>query len=295
MRKILSATRNTPGCILLCLTAMLFLPACTTTDPQSVTRFKQGISSVQTDSQAILLKFNSFVREAQLSRVADLPNLKESDVAPGLDAGSVASWNQALEALFLYASALEVLANPAEAAKVGESLKSLGARVIALSPPKDPNVPGSDELNKAVSHIGEYLVAATAQRKALTIARAVDPNVRIALAQMADMVGSGPMTGGLRTTLWSNWTTHADEIRRGFLTTNDKRAVAVRYAEALEGRQTSDLALGALRKALLDLADLHTAVAQGRSADAAEIIGFLRQEVAFAKQLLDSAQVSKPQ
>lgn len=65
------------------------------------------------------------------------------------------------------------------------------------------------------------------------------------------------------------------------------------YAEALEGRQTCDASLSALRKALLDLADLHTAIAQGRSADASEIVAILQQEVASAKQLLESARTSK--
>jgi hypothetical protein len=274
---------------------MIFLGACATTDPQSITKFKQGLSAVQTDSQTILLEFNRFIRDLQLDRAATLPNLKESDVAPGLDAESLGRWSAAVEAMSLYASALETLAAPTGAAKVEESLKSLGDRIIALNPPTDPASSKGDELNQAISHIGKLIVEAAAKRKALEIAREVDPSVRAALLQMTDMIGSGQTTGGLRTTMWSNWTTRADQLRHSFLAPGaNKRQVAAMYASAIEGRQTSDVALSALRKALLDLADLHTAVAQGRSADASEIIAFLRQEVIYAKQLLESAQISKP-
>ena len=295
MWKLIFGVRATQWCLAFCLILIMFLGGCATADPQSVTKFKQGLSAVQTDSQTILLEFNRFIRDLQLDRAATLSKLEESDVAPGLDAESLGRWNAAVEAMSLYASALETLAAPTGVAQVEESLTSLGDRIMALSPPKDSASPKKDELNLAIGHIGKLVVEATAKRKALEIAREVDSSVRAVLLQMADMIGSGQTTGGLRTTMWSNWTMRADQFRGSFLKPGaDKRQVAAMYASAIEGRQTSDVALSALRKALLDLADLHTAVAQGRSADASAIIAFLRQEVAYAKQLLESAQISKP-
>lgn len=294
MRKPISDIRVIQRSFALCLVIMMLLLACATTDPQSLTKFKQGLSVVQTNSQTIIIEFNRFVRELQLDRAATLPNLKESDVAPGLDEESVGRWNAAVEALSLYASSLETLTAPTGVAKVEKSLKSLGDRIIAINPPKDPTSFKTGELNQAISHIGKLIVGAAANKKALEIAREADPSVRAVLMQMADMIGDAQTTAGLRATMYSNWTTRADQFRASFLQPNaNKRQVAAMYAEALEGRQTCDASLSALRKALLDLADLHTAIAQGRSADASEIVAILQQEVASAKQLLESARTSK--
>jgi hypothetical protein len=294
MNKSIPEDRVMRRCLPLCLMLVVFLWGCATVDPQSLTKFKQGLSVVRTDSQTILIEFNRFVRELQLDRAATLPNLKESDVAPGLDAESMGRWNAALEALSLYATALESLAAPASAAKVEASLKSLGDRILALDPGKDLAGPGAKEVTQAIGHIGKLIVEGAAKKKALEIALEADPSVRAVLGQMAAMIGADPAGGGLRTTMWSNWTTRAAGFQVAFLERGaNKRKIAAAYAESIEGRQATDAALGALRKALLDLADLHTAAAQGRSADASEIIAFLRQEVAFATKLLESAQGAK--
>jgi hypothetical protein len=81
MRKPISDIRVIQRSFALCLVIMMLLLACATTDPQSLTKFKQGLSVVQTNSQTIIIEFNRFVRELQLDRAATLPNLKESDVA----------------------------------------------------------------------------------------------------------------------------------------------------------------------------------------------------------------------
>ena len=194
----------------------------------------------------------------------------------------------------LYGSSLETLAAPMQGGRVEDSLKALGDRIVALVPRADDASAGK-ELTLAVGHLGKLIVDATAKRRALDIAREADPSIRAALLQLADMIGADHGSGGLRTTLWSNWTVRATEIRVAFLAPGaDKRRVAARYAEALDGRQTSDSALAALRKAVIDLADLHSAVAQGRTADASAIVAVLRQEVGFAKGLLESARGPRP-
>ena len=289
MRTYLMGRRGLRFCLFLVLIGVGFL-ACVTTDIQSMAKFKQGLSAVQTDSQMIFLEFNKFVRELQLDRAVMLQNLKESDVAPGLDAESVGRWNAACEALSLYASALESLASPTGGANVEESLKALGERISVLSPPKGADAARAGALNQAIGHIGKLVVEAVAKKRALQLAREADSPVRATLLQMADMIGGDAAGGGLRTTLWSSWTLRADGFRLAFLEKGaDKRKIATAYAETLDNRQAGDAALGALHKALLDLSDLHTAAAQGRIADASEIATFLQQEVAFAKTLLETA------
>jgi hypothetical protein len=294
MKKSNQDVGTTHGCLRLCLIVLILAGGCPTAPPESVTKFGQGLAVVNTDARRILLEFNKFVRDIQLDRAETLKNLQESDVAPGLDAESVSRWNAAMEAMSLYASALATLTDPGGTAGTEKSLKSLGNRIVALGPPRDAASSRGDELTRAVSHIGGLIVDRAARRKALEIAREADPSVRAVLLQMANMIGRDHTTGGLRTTIWSNWTIRANQIRVDFLAPGaKKRKVAAMYATAIENRQTSDIALGTLRMALLNLADLHTAVAQGRSADASEIILFMRQEVTYAKQLLKSAQVSE--
>jgi hypothetical protein len=265
---------------------------CKTAAPESATKFREGLAVVQNDSQKIFVEFNALVREVQLDRAEKLTNLRESDVAPALDAESVGRWNMALEAMSLYASALMTLADPARAKEVETSLKALGDHIVALCPPKEAASSQGGELTQAVSHIGGLVTDVAARRKALELACEADPSIRVVLLQMAGMIGCDQTTGGVRTTMWTNCTLRADQLRGDFLAARaNKRKVAATYATAIESRQASDAALCALRRALLDLADVHTAMAQGRSADAAEVIQFMRQEVAYAKELLDSTRV----
>jgi hypothetical protein len=277
------------------LLGLYILGGCTTVPPESVTKFRQGLALVNTDSQRILLEFNTFIRDLQLDRAETLKNLQESDVTPGLDAESVSRWNTAMEAMSLYASALATLADSRGTTDVEESLKTLGNHIVALGPPRDAADSREDKLTQAVSHIGGLIIGAAAKRKALEVARESDSSVRAVLLQMANMIGSDQATGGLRTTIWSNWTMRANQIRVGFLAPGtNKREIAAKYAMAIESRQTSDVVLSTLRRALLNLADLHTAIAQGRTADASEIILFIQQEMVYAKQLLESARASEP-
>jgi len=270
------------------------LSGCKTVDSLSVTQFKQGLSTVYSNSRSVLLECNQSAREVQLDRVEKLPNIKESDVASALDAESLSRWNRAFEVLVLYSSALETLAGTNHGKAVEASLQLVGDQIIKLNPPRDSDESTSDELTRAISHIGGLIVQAAAGREALKLARDADPNVRAVLFHMANMIGADYTKPGVRKTMWSNWTVVADEQRVEFLSAGDrKRQVAAAYAKALEGRQTGDSALGALHKALIDLADLHTAMAQGRTASASEIITVLGQELSFAKTLLESAHPAK--
>ena len=51
---------------------LLFLYGCTTVPVQSISKFKEGLSAVQTDSRAILLEHNRFVRDLHLDWTTSL-------------------------------------------------------------------------------------------------------------------------------------------------------------------------------------------------------------------------------
>lgn len=271
---------------LLALCCAMLLVGCATVDKTSMTKFQEGVATVRQNSQALFLDYNAFVREMQLERAVNLSRLTESDVAAGLDAESQARWSTALDALALYASSLQLLASPSSGEGVQANLTNLGNRIIALAPSPGG---GAQAANEAIGHLGNIIVQQAANAKALEVARTADPAVRNVLGHMADMVGSDHASG-LRGTMWSNWTTKSTGHQVRFLAPGaDKRKVAAEYAQALDSRQAHDTSLAALRASLLDLADLHTAAAQGRTADAETIVATLRQEVAFARQLVSTA------
>jgi hypothetical protein len=266
------------------------IAGCASVDRPALGGFRKGLSTVQVESAALLQDVNKLARRAQLERIETLAGmLKESDIAPALDADSRVRWNRALEALAAYAASIEVLSDPARGTETEKSVAELGNRINAMA--AEPSAKG-DELSAAVGRLGRLVVTAWAQREALETMRSADAEVRAVLAQMAAMIGDGVESAGIRGTVWSNWTTLADEIRQGFLSAKpaEKKTIAGKYAEALDQRAASDAGLASVRKALLDLADAHSAISQGRDADASDTIAFLREQMAFSRALLKSAQ-----
>ncbi|KAF0242050.1 MAG: hypothetical protein FD180_4137, partial [Planctomycetota bacterium] len=151
-------------------------------------------------------------------------------------------------------------------------------------------------LTRALAHLGGLLTRGIAGAVARDVMQDADPHVRDVLTRMADMIGADPGAGGVRTTVYSNWTLLADETRKGFpeAAATRKRRIAGTWTEQLEAREAADAALAAIRQSLLDLADAHTAASQGRAVDAARMVAFLREEVAFASKLLKRVHVADP-
>lgn len=270
------------------IAAGLSFAGCATPDPESLSSFREGLSAVQKESHAVFLEVNRAARKTQLDRAETLPMIRESDVAPALAPAAIAEWNRALEALAAYASSLEILSSSGDGADVEASVGKLGVRIQALVPaaPK-----ATDELAKAVGRLGNLLTQAVAGAVARDVMRDADPDVRDVLTRLADMIGRDTAGGGVRTTVWANWTLLADGTRAAFpgAEAAKKRRVAETYAEQLEKRDAADAALAALRQSLLDLADAHTAASQGRAADAGRMVALLREQVAYASKLLKSA------
>jgi hypothetical protein len=261
---------------------------CRSPDPGSLSSFKHGLSVVGEQSIALFRDVNDVSRQAQLDRVETQTMLKESDVAPALDAESIGRWNRGIEALSAYASSLEVLSSPEHGEGIEKSVEGLGGRITALAAAPPEN---ADEVTKAIGHLGKLIVNARAGAAALEVMQKADRDVRSVLTHMGSMIGDGPTEGGVRTTVFSNWTTLADGTRAQFpqAAPSEKRSIAEKYADELRARAAADAALAAVRKSLLDLADVHTAASQGRTADASEMVAFLREEIAFAGELLKSA------
>ncbi len=286
--------------------------ACTTPDRVSIGSFREGLVAAQSRSKTLFDSVNEMVRQLQLSRVDSLTNLRERDFAPALDVRSRRRWSQSFEALGAYASALEVLTDPQTSEGVKASVGALGERIEALRGTISEGSIASGPSGGLVAAFGELsklIVNAQANKEALRLMRQADPHVRNVLTHMASMIGDDPtvaltgqasdvsepdrqVVGGVRLTVWSNRTAHASLQRTAFLDPQNagkKRSIAAAYADALAARDAADSALAGLRLSLLNLADVHTASSQGRQADAASIIAFLRHEIDTAGQLIEMA------
>ncbi len=264
----------------------LFISNCATTDIHSLNAFREGLLVFDSESRILFAEFNRIVRALQLDRAAGLSNISESDFTPGIAPQALRNWNMAVQTLTLYASSLEILASPSASVQVEKSLKTLGERIAALKEQNAGTESGHNGFSHAISRIGMHVIHGSARTKALEIARNANPDVREILFYMSDMIG-GPDSGGLRMIMWSNQTTYADQYRAAFLEKNaDKRDIASRYVTALERRESIDMALDALGKTLIALADLHTAASQGRHADSRAIIAGLRHEISHTRKWL---------
>lgn len=250
---------------------------------QSATTFRGGV--------------NDLVREAQLTRAATLPSLKESDFTPGLDADSIAAWNRALDSLAAYSAALATLLSPELAAGVGDSTKRLGESIATSS--KSDLLAKQPGLASALGKLGAKLASVTATRSAKDIMAQTDSAVSETLGQMARMINddSGGKESGIYQTVYTNWTTQANEIRGvDFLsaqTPADKRNVAARYAAVLDQRAIAAAALLSLRRSLLDLAAAHSRAAAGGPMDTSVLIANVHEQTAFLKSLLADLKPAK--
>lgn len=273
------------------------LGACATPTPKAVADWHDAVLAVRDQSTTSFREVNDLVRQAQLERAASLPNLKESDFQPGLDAESLAAWNRALDSLAAYSAQLSTLLSPEIPAGIGESTRKLGESIATTS--KSNVLEKQPGLASALGKLGAKLASAYAARSAQSIMAQTDPAVSDVLNQMARMINddSAGMETGVFQTVHANWTTQADKIRTvEFLqarTSEARREVAQRYVAVLERREASDAALLGLRRSLLELAASHSRIAAGGPMDTSVLIADIREQIAFVKDLLADLEPAK--
>jgi hypothetical protein len=106
-----------------------------------------------------------------------------------------------------------------------------------------------------------------------------DPMVKLIFLTMADTIGSA-RTNNLRGTVHAHWEQMKAQQKVAFLSANtsDRRTIAAKYANLLNSEITQDLALAALFKSLLALADAHHALANSNASGVAAAVTVVEQE-----------------
>lgn len=262
--------------LLLCCIPV-FLVSCAQSVHQSITPFTQSISSVEHSSQKLLLEFNQHIRELQVEKAVGDSALSEQDFTPGVTAQAKIRWQKAFDALRMYASAIEALSDPKTVSGADKSITMIGNQMLSIS---SSSLPQATELNSQIGHIAQLLLLQSASTKAMEIASEADPSVRALLLHMRTMIDD------LRLTNRTSWTTKASKHQVAFLEEGaDKALEAQSYATVLEYREISDTAFYSLGVTLQYLADMHTAIAQGRTGDAENLHHMIDQETCNIERL----------
>jgi hypothetical protein len=280
---------------LMVLAGLVLLAGCTTVPPGGVTSFSTGLTAAHQQSAESFQAVNQLIADASLDYAASQPRLLEESFAAGLDEESLQRWSQVFEKLEHYAQHLQALTSPdvtksfeTEAVALSSELKAFGqhlqdAGLVQKVPELTPAIA------TGFTELGNLIIRFHSQAEALKALRLADPQVGIIFRTMADSIGA-TRTNGVRGTVFTHWTQNLAEKKAAFLTASDtsaKRQIASDFRDLLERRTTQDLVLVSLRRSLLQLADLHHALAQGERWTAQTASAAIADEVKRTRALYD--------
>lgn len=291
------------------LLAMLLLPlmGCVSVQQESVVSWREAVQAAKDQSRATFQIIGLLIRESQLNRIEKLPaaelkQITESDLAPGLPAQALRQWNTALDAMAVYASSVETLISPDLPKDIGSSLQRLGEQIGATA--EVEALKADQELSKAMGGLGKQIVAAAAHHKARDAMLQVDPSIKALTDRMANMLyRARPSTdddgkpivreSGVLPPIRVTYDGMIIAVQEQFRDTTDgpgRRALAQQYAELLDRRAQLEDSIMILRRVLLDLGAAHTAAAQGRSTDLRTIVAIMHNDLAIVREAAKSLQ-----
>ncbi|HXT40418.1 MAG TPA: hypothetical protein VN887_10380 [Candidatus Angelobacter sp.] len=275
--------------------AALVLTGCKTVPADTLTSFTSGITSARTQSQEAFNAVNELVADASLDYAASQTNLVESSFTAGLDEESLAAWDQVLEKLEKYAQHLQLLTSPDLAKSFDDEAVNLSAELNNFG----QHLQGSGLINKSpqispaiatgFTKLGELIVRLRAQTRARKVLVATDAEIGRIFRTMADSVGTS-RTNEIRGTVTAHWTQFLAEKKVAFRNQPDlagKRQIAADFLQLLERRVAQDLVLLSLRRSLLQLAELHHALAQGERWTAQSAAAAIADEIKRTRDLND--------
>jgi len=276
----------------LALTMAVFT-GCKTIPQDSVTTFSNGINTVRTQSQESFNAVNEMVADASLDFAARQPTLRESSFAAGLDDESLHAWDQILGKLEKYAQHLQALTSPeltkefdAEAVNLSGELKDFGQHLKEAGlASKSPEI--SPSIATGFTELAGFIIRFRAQARAREVLGGSDAEVGRIFRTMADSIGTS-QTNGVRGTVTSHWTQRLADQKGSFLNASDfaaKRQVAAEFRNLLERRTAQDSVLLSLRRSLLQLADLHHALAVGEPWNSQSAAAAIAAEIAHTRDL----------
>lgn len=283
---------------------LLVLTGCRTAPPDSIAAFSGGVTAARTQSQEAFSAVNELVADASVDYAASQPRLMESSFAAGLDADSLQAWDQVLEKLETYARHLQALSSPQLAKPFEDATVSLSGELKDFGQHlqqaglanKSPQI--SPGLATDFTELADILIRLHARARVRDALQKTDAEVGRICRRLADCLGD-TRTNGLRGTVNAHWNQQLAEQKAAFLNKTDfagRRAVAAVFRKELQNQTAQDLILLSLRRSLLQLADLHHALAQGTPLTAQSAAAAIAAEVEHTRDLYNrfTAKPSEP-
>lgn len=285
--------------------ACAWLTACASTPgpviAHDATVMRVAVSSVREQTRTAFDATNRLARDQAIDgQVLVAKPLTEAAFPAAIAPADAAAWADALDILDAYASALQRLSGPDQAAATGTALDALGNE-LATGTTKLSISPGLQGLGVA---FGKALVQAHGEAEATAAMRRADPAFQALVSGMADALGAGPSPGTVQFTVKSNWDAALGLIQAQHQalippiakpetlakSEADRRRLVVQFVAAMEGREAQLRQLAQLHDALLALGQVHAAAAKGQPGDAAFWITRLNGWADDVKAYAQSAQ-----
>jgi len=273
--------------------ALATLTGCRTVPSSSLSAFAGGINAVRTQSQEAFAVVNELAADASVEYAAKQPHLTQASFTAGLDIEGLQAWDEILQKTEDYAQHLQALTSPERARQFGDEAVNLSAELkdfgqhlaqgglITKSPSFSPGIA------TGFTELGELVITFQAQSHARSALTKADPAIAHIFRSMADSVGAAT-TNGIRGTVHAHWDQRLADDKAAFLSAPDldtKRKIASEFRDLLQRRSNQDLALVSLRRSLLQLADLHHALAQGENWTAQSAVSAIQTEIQYTRDL----------
>lgn len=266
---------------------------CKTIPQEPVRAFSTGVNTARAQSQEAFNAVNKMIADTSLDFAARQPTLRESSFAAGLDEESLQVWDQILGKLEKYALHIQSLTSPEltkefddEAVNLGGELRDFGQHLKdAGFMTKTPDI--SAPIATGFTKLADIIIRLRAQARVRAVLLGADAEVGRILRSMADSIGTS-QTNGVRGTVTSHWMQQLADQKGFFLSAGDvvaKRQVASDFLNLLERRAAQDLILLSLRRSLLQLANLHHALAVGEAWNAQSAAAAIAAEIQQTRDL----------
>jgi hypothetical protein len=280
---------------------MVAATGCKTVPNTNLQAFSAGLTSAQTQSDEAFHAVNQMIADVSLDHAARQPHLLEADFSAGLDPGSIQIWDDILAKIGKYAQHIAALTSPDvaksfddEAVNLSGELKNFGDHLQSVGVSQVPQL--NPSLATGFTTLGELIIRYRAQARALEVLASTDQTIANIFETMADAIGP-TQTNGIRGTVAAHWTQLLAEKKVAFLTADQagKRQLASDFRDLLDRKATQDLVLVSLRHSLLQLRDLHHALAQGQPLTAQAAADAISDEIKRTRDLNDrfTAQLQK--
>ena len=223
---------------------------------------------------------------------ASQPTLIAANLVSVPSAEAAAAWDDLFSVLEKYGQHLSALTGADSTRGTENSILALARqfndtadklkheRLISKSPEISAN------LATGFTEVARLILRAHAQAEARKILLNTDSTMAGVFTGLAEAIGA-TSKDGLRHLISAHWDQRKVEKQGAFLSANpaERRRLTLEFSELLDAREIQDLALTALRRSILALADAHHAVARGREVSLGEAVGVITLELKHAREL----------